>query len=197
MFKKTIPYLDLDGHQTEGTFHFGLDEAELTEFGLSYNDGDLEGYFKKVMLDKDRAAIIALFKDMLTRSVGHRSEDGRRFVKTDDISAEFLQTGAYAAYFMEMMMEPQKAIEFIIETVPASMKSDMAEGFAKLDILKDAEVVNLPEGPMPSLKPEDYTTEQLLNLTDDEWTALMGTDPLKMSHGHLIVAMQRKNRSAA
>lgn len=189
MFKKTISYTNLDGLPVEDTFHFALNESEITEFGLSYGGigGDLETYFRQIMKIEDTPALISLFKDLFCRSIGVRSEDGRRFKKSQDIIDDFMETGAYSAYFMEMMTNPEKATEFFVNVVPSSMQQPMVDELAKIDF------ASLKDGKLPeSMLNKTYTTAELIAMDDETFSRVVGNDPTKMSQNHLVAAMQRK-----
>ena len=104
MLKKTLTYSDLDGNPVTEDFYFSLSKAEIAEMELSY-DGGLQTHLKRIVANKDGAAIIGAFKNILTSSVGRRSEDGRRFIKSDEITQEFMQTDAYSELFMELVTD--------------------------------------------------------------------------------------------
>lgn len=133
MLKKTITFKDLDGNDVTEDFYFNLNKAEIAEMELSY-DGGLSDYLQKIIQKEDGYAIITSFKDIITKAVGKRSDDGRRFIKSQDIINEFVQTEAYSSMFMDIVTNATSAVDFIKGIVPA----DMA---AKVDA-----TVELPSG---------------------------------------------------
>jgi hypothetical protein len=120
VLKKTITFNDLDGNPVTEDFYFNLNKAEIAEMELSY-DGGLSDYLQKIIATNDGGAIISAFKDIVTKSVGRRSEDGRRFMKSPDITNEFLQTEAYSEMFMSLVTDATAASEFIKGIVPQEM----------------------------------------------------------------------------
>ena len=118
MLKKTITYTDFNGVERTEDFYFNLTEAELTEMELSMNGG-LSDYIQKIISAQDAPSIINIFKDLLLKSYGEKSLDGRRFVKNQEIRDAFEQTQAYSQLFMELASDDQKAAEFINGIVPA------------------------------------------------------------------------------
>jgi hypothetical protein len=50
-----------------------------------------------------------------------RSEDGKRFIKNDQLREEFTQTAAYDALFMELATDEDAAANFIQGILPKDM----------------------------------------------------------------------------
>lgn len=123
MLKKTIPYDDFNGLKRKEDFYFNLTEAELTEMELSA-EGGLEEQTRRMLASKDGAAIIKFFKDIVLRSYGQKSLDGRNFIKNDEIRADFASTNAYSILFMELATDADKAAEFVNGIIPNSVDQD-------------------------------------------------------------------------
>lgn len=123
MLKKTIPYDDFNGLKRKEDFYFNLTEAELTEMELSA-EGGLQEQTKRMLASKDGAAIIKFFKDIVLRSYGQKSLDGRNFIKNDEIRADFASTNAYSILFMELATDADKAAEFVNGIIPNSVDQD-------------------------------------------------------------------------
>ncbi len=132
MLKKTITYNSYDGITTvTEDFYFNLNEAELSEMHLSMKGG-LDVYLRKIMAEEDSAAIITMFKEILWKAIGQKSEDGKRFIKNDDIWFGFCQTDAYNVLFMELLTDSKAAAEFIKGIVPAKMAEKIDPGTLEL-----------------------------------------------------------------
>ena len=112
MIKKTIKYKDYNGNEREDVCMFNLDEAELMEMELS-TTGGLSTTIERIVQEQDTAKIIAMFKDIVLKSYGQISEDGRRFVKNDQLREEFQQSKAYTTLFMELATDADAATKFI------------------------------------------------------------------------------------
>lgn len=120
MLKKTISYTDYDGNARKEDFFFNLSKAELTEMQLS-SEGGLEKKINRIVQTQDNKEIIALFKDIICKSYGIKSDDGKRFIKTPEITEAFIQTEAYSELFMELATDDKAAAEFINGIVPAAV----------------------------------------------------------------------------
>ena len=118
MLKLTRTYTDYNGLSRTEDFYFNLTQAEVTEMELSV-DGGLVEMINRIVAAKDGKQIIALFKDIVLRSYGEKSPDGRRFIKTPEIRDAFAQTEAYSDLFMELATDAKKAAEFVSGIVPA------------------------------------------------------------------------------
>lgn len=124
MIKKTITFPDLDGNELTEDFYFHLTKADLARMQLvNIQDGGMEAIINKIVETNDGKTIIELFEQILHQAYGKRSPDGKRFIRTDELSNEFKQTEAYSVLFMELVTNSPAAAEFISGLVP----SDLAE----------------------------------------------------------------------
>ena len=126
MVVKKIKYTDFNGVEREEEFMFNLTEAEITEMELT-TDGGLSDSIKKIISAQDTPEIIKTFKMLLLKSYGEKSADGRRFIKSDELSKEFTQTSAYSQLFMELAYDDKAAVAFINGIIPESMRERVAE----------------------------------------------------------------------
>jgi hypothetical protein len=119
MLKKTINYVDFDDNKRTEDFHFNLTKAEVTEMELS-TDGGLVKMIEKVVSTQDSKRIIEIFKDLILRSYGEKSPDGKRFIKTQELRDAFSQTEAYSELFMELATNADAASAFVNGIIPAN-----------------------------------------------------------------------------
>jgi hypothetical protein len=120
MLKKTITYDDLDGNPVTEDFYFNLSKAEIAEMEISQHGGFAK-YVEELIEAQDGARIIAIFKDIISKSIGRRSEDNRRFLKSEEIAQDFLQSDAYSVLFMELVTGEDSAAEFMKAIIPQDM----------------------------------------------------------------------------
>ena len=117
MFIKSITYTDYDGEERTENFCFNLNKAEIAEMDLSASGG-LEKTIKDIIAAKDNAKLVQLFKGLILKAYGEKSPDGRRFIKSEQLSTEFSQTEAYSELFMELASDAEAAAEFISKITP-------------------------------------------------------------------------------
>ena len=126
MVVKKIKYTDFNGVEREEEFMFNLTEAEITEMELT-TDGGLSDSIMKIISAQDTPEIIKTFKMLLLKSYGEKSADGRRFIKSEELTEAFTQTNAYSQLFMELATDDKAAIAFINGIIPESMRERVAE----------------------------------------------------------------------
>lgn len=117
MIKKTIKYVDYNGNEIEEDFYFNLTEAEIMEMQLE-QEGGLSTKLETIVKTKDVPTIIKVFKDLVLRSYGKKSDDGKRFIKNKNIREEFEQSPAYSVLFMELATDSDAAANFVNGIIP-------------------------------------------------------------------------------
>ena len=123
MLKKTIKYTDYDGNEREEDFYFNLSKAEVTEMELS-KEGGMSEYIKKISAAQNAPELIKLFKEIITKSYGEKSLDGKRFIKNKELTEAFTQTEAYAELFVELASNADEAVKFINGIMPKNMNTN-------------------------------------------------------------------------
>ena len=122
MLKKTMTFTDYNGNERTEDFYFNLSKAELSEMELS-TTGGLGKMIQDIVAAQDTPRIISIFKDLILKSYGIKSADGRRFIKSKELSMEFAQTEAYSDLFMLLATDEAAATEFINGIVPQEKKN--------------------------------------------------------------------------
>lgn len=128
MLKKTFQYTDFNGNEQEETFYFNLSKSEVIEYELQERAG-MSTTLQRIVEERDNQKILAHFKDLVMKSVGRKSDDGRRFVKNDEIREDFLASPAYDEMFIWLMSEPGAGAEFVNNVLP----QDVDEFVKKVD----------------------------------------------------------------
>ena len=123
MLKKTIKYTDYDGNEREEDFYFNLSKAEVTEMELS-KEGGMSEYIKKISAAQNAPELIKLFKEIITKSYGAKSLDGKRFIKNKELTEAFTQTEAYSELFVELASNADEAVKFINGIMPKNMTAN-------------------------------------------------------------------------
>ena len=73
MLKKTITYTDYNDVERTEDFYFNLNKAEIMEMELSVSGG-LTTMIKRVVAAQEAPEIIKVFKDLILKSYGVKSE---------------------------------------------------------------------------------------------------------------------------
>ena len=117
MLKKTITYTDYNSVERTEAFYFNLTKAELMEMEIG-TTGGMADMIKRIVDAKDAPAIIKIFKELVLKAYGEKSADGKRFVKSEEISNGFAQTEAYSQLFMELATDADAAAAFVNGIIP-------------------------------------------------------------------------------
>ena len=129
MIKKTVTYTDYNEVERTENFYFNLSKAEVLEMEMSTAGGMAES-IQKIIDAKDMPAIIRVFKDLVLKAYGVKSDDGRRFMKTKPdgtrYADDFKETEAYSQIFMELATDADAAAKFINGIVPADLAQKAA-----------------------------------------------------------------------
>lgn len=124
MFKKTLTYETFDGETITEDFYFNLTEAELTDMQYS-TAGGLQNILEKIVNTKDQPKMIQYMKDILKKTYGVKSDDGKRFIKTPEVVEQFTQTQAYSDYFMTLALDADEATAFIKGILPKKYSGEV------------------------------------------------------------------------
>lgn len=123
MLKKTITYTDFNDVERTEDFYFNLSEVEILEMEAEAStSGGLAEMFRKMVRDNDQKNLMRVFKDLILKSYGEKSSDGKHFLKFDEngnpLSVGFSQTNAYVKLFMEVTSDADTASNFINGIIP-------------------------------------------------------------------------------
>ena len=126
MLQKRIKYTDYNGTNREEDFYFNLSKAEIMEMEMS-TAGGLTEMINRIIATQDAPSIIKVFKEIIMKSYGEKSPDGKRFVKSKELSESFAQTEAYSVLFMELASDSEAASKFVNGIIPADMAAEVAK----------------------------------------------------------------------
>lgn len=116
MFKKTIEYTDYNGVNRIESFYFNLSPADLID--MEVESGGYKQMIQNIIDSQDIQSLMKVFKELIRRSYGVKSQDGKHFVKNDEVFEEFVSTPAYSNLIMEFLEDTDKAVEFVNGIMP-------------------------------------------------------------------------------
>ena len=126
MLKKLIKYVDYDGRERSENFYFYMSKAELMEMELG-TVGGMQNLIQLIIDKQDIPKIMEAFKTIILKAYGEKSQDGRRFIKSKELSEAFSQTEAYSNLYMELITNADAAAAFINGIVPEDVAMAAAE----------------------------------------------------------------------
>ena len=135
MLSKDITYKDYNDVTRTKKFYFHLSKAELLELELSTPKG-IEAMYNESMAvvakEKDnpsesvskeamdvRRNVMSFFKELILSSVGEKSTDGQKFVKTQSFREEFATSEAFSELYVELLSSKETAETFVKAVLPS------------------------------------------------------------------------------
>lgn len=124
MFKKTIKFVGFDGQEKERDFWFHLSNAELAV--LAAGADDMKSRVERIMKADNNLAILDELRALVKMSCGIRSEDGERFIKSEEAQSQLLDSPAFDALLFELFVG-NNAAEFFMKLVPPEQAKQIEE----------------------------------------------------------------------
>lgn len=124
MIKETITYKDFNGQDRTEDFYFHLGKNELMKLEVSEVQGWSE-MMKRIIEEQDMKKILHQFEMIIRLVYGIRSDDGKRFIKSEDLADEFISSAAYDELFMRFATDPAWGARFMTGLVPKGLEEDL------------------------------------------------------------------------
>lgn len=137
MLKKTITYTDYDGLERTEEFRFNLTKAELMDMELT-TVGTFSKLMQKIIDEKDMVRLAKYFKELILKSYGVKSDDGKRFIKSPELSEAFSQTEAYSELYVELLGNSEYAVKFIQQVMPKDLDQNEVVPAGNVTVLPKA-----------------------------------------------------------
>lgn len=135
MFVKDITFTDYNGVERTERAYFNLSQAEIAQYAYSV-EGGLYNYVNRLVVRKDIPKLMEMFNEIIKKSYGVKSPDGRKFIKSEELTKDFMETEAYSVLFMELATKPEAVTEFLNGVMPVKL--------SKEEIDKAAENISKP-----------------------------------------------------
>lgn len=119
MLKRTFEYVDYNGNKRKEDHYFNLTQAEIMEIEMKAEGGmGLQDMINRLIAAQDGGTIMDVVKNIIMKAYGVKSPDGRKFVKSKELSEDFAQTEAFSDLYVELLTDSAKTAEFINAIVP-------------------------------------------------------------------------------
>lgn len=142
MYKKIITYNDYNGVERKEPFYFNLDESDIMRYNFS-KDGQngYQNYLNRLLATNKTSEAYEIFEKFVCESYGVKSDDGKRFIRNDEVLNEFKQSRAYSALIMELITKEGAADEFFNGIMPPAMLAQMSaklkDGKINSDVIEE------------------------------------------------------------
>lgn len=172
--KESITFENLDGEQVTEEWYFSLAESDLAELPIM-RDGNHEQILNEIIQNKKAGDWLDILKMVIFASVGRREDN--LLIKDEETRRQFEYGGAYREFFSTLIAQNDAGYGFFRSTLPARLSKKLDEVEAN--------------------QQREYTEEEMLAMTDDEFFGTFGRDQKKYSREVLLVALRRKNAAPA
>ena len=145
MLKRSITYKDFNGNEVSDIHYFNLTRTELIE--MEFNEsGTLSELLQRIVDTNNHASLISEFKRLILLAYGVKSDDGKRFIKTQELRDEFVQSAAYDELFMELATNDKSASDFVNGIMPMEMVKEIQKELKAAELAAQASA-QLPPPP--------------------------------------------------
>lgn len=125
MYKRTIEFTDYDDVVRKEDHYFHLSKAEVIKWLTTSGDYTLDKVLERLSKERNGKKIMEIFEDLIHRSYGRKSLDGRKFEKTEEIWNDFYQTEAYSVLFTDLVTDAKKAADFVNKIIPKDLANEV------------------------------------------------------------------------
>lgn len=152
MITRTIEYVDYDGNKRKEKHYFNLTQFEATEIAMEIPDdvmddlgGENDTQEEKIATARTlseklgKKGVMDFIKNIVLRSYGVKSPDGKRFIKSEQLSTEFSQTLAFSSFMMRLMSDDLEASRFINGVIPTELAASLRSKSEKPDVIDMAQ----------------------------------------------------------
>lgn len=122
MFKKKITYTDFNDVERTEDFYFNLSKSEIIRLEAT-TPGGYSAMLQRIIDSKDNTSLMNEFTKLIRISYGVKSDDGKHFIKNDELSDEFLNSAAFDAMFVEFFTDSNAASDFANGIIPQNITS--------------------------------------------------------------------------
>ena len=131
MITREVTYTDYNGDEQTEKYYFDLTVPEMLELSFS-SAGDIQSTLERLSNSRKVGEIFNIIQTLIFKSVGVKSDDGKRFVKNEEVLNDFKQSRGYESFLMKMMQDTDYASKFIEQLIPQDRIQQIA-GVEKVD----------------------------------------------------------------
>lgn len=126
MIALPIKYIDYDGVEREEKFYFHLSYADLVRLELD-DKGGFKAKMETLIKSENQKEIWNTIEEIVKMASGKKSPDGRRFDKSYEAKADFIESEAYSSLIRSLLQDANYASEFINGLVSTADKPQAAQ----------------------------------------------------------------------
>lgn len=124
MYVMKVNYTNVDGGITEETLLFHMSTRDWIKADADKKPtGGYDKFIEDNISDEqtDPVKVLTVLEDIVKRSYGFRSEDGKKFIRDPAKTEEFMDSLAYDAFLDDMLIKPGVSQDFIKNVLPKNI----------------------------------------------------------------------------
>lgn len=179
MFGHPITYEDFNGNTVTKEFYFHLNKADM--LGMIGEADAMRALIEQATAAKDPKRVIDMYKKLLRAAAGIRSEDGQRFIKTEEAQSHLFDTPALDTLIFDLMTDPAFSVDFVNKLIPPKLMQELTARGEQMQ-------KHVDKAPDPFAEPVDNrpaymrehrlpTQEELVNMTPEQLQVFMQNRP--------------------
>lgn len=122
MLKENVSYLDFDGVEQTETLYFNINRMELIAMQARYGKEDMAKYIERITKEEDFGKIHDLLNDIVLTAYGKKSEDGKRFIKSEELKEEFRTSLAYEALIEKFFDDEGQTLGEFVQGITSTIR---------------------------------------------------------------------------
>jgi hypothetical protein len=152
---KTITYKDLNEQPQTETFYFHLSKADVID--IIANNEHVE--WERIATSGDEQKSFELVKQMLRRTYGVKSEDGKRFIRSNEVWENFVESEAYSALVFELATDAEASAAFFNGVLPQGLLEEVSRIAAQRE--HPGAILSEADRSVSQLPPEQPVAQQI------------------------------------
>lgn len=118
MLKREINYTDYDGNPRTETHYFNLTVNEVQTLRPTDGSSNYSTALERLESEQDVPGLAEEITRIILLAYGEKSEDGRIFRKSKELSDDFSQSAAFEQLYRELQEDARVANEFFMGILP-------------------------------------------------------------------------------
>lgn len=124
MYKVHLDYTDFNDEKVSEDLYFNFTKAELLELNLQ-KPGGISNYARSIINARDTKTLAELFKELLLKSYGEKSPDGKHFMKNDEIREKFECSIPFDILYVRYSTNDVEAAAFFNGIIPKDLREEV------------------------------------------------------------------------
>lgn len=126
MLKKEFTYVDYNGNTQNEVAYFNMTKAEIAAMQVKM-DGKFIDYLQDLVAGEHIEKLFAIFRDLVLDSYGKKSDDGKRFIKSAELRADFEASIPFSDMLIDLISSADNMSAFTKAILPPDMVTNGGE----------------------------------------------------------------------